>query len=54
MYVGPMDMDNGVGIDYGSGGCGLDRGGQSGKNWDNCNSIKNGALQKKRRGGIAE
>ena len=31
----PMDMDSGVGWTVGVGG-GMGRGGQSGKNWDNC------------------
>ena len=35
-----MDLDNGVGTDSGRRG-GLGRGGQRGKNWDNCNSINN-------------
>ena len=35
-----MDMDNGVGTDYGSGGPAGWRGAK-GDNWDNCNSINN-------------
>ena len=44
IYEGPMDMDNGVGIEYESGGR-LYRGGKRGK-WDNCNSIINKILRK--------
>ena len=36
MYTWPMDMDNRVGIDCGSGG-GMGTGEQKGKNWDNYN-----------------
>ena len=39
-YVWPMDMNNGVGITWESGGV-LDAGGEREKNWDNCNSIIN-------------
>ena len=42
----PMDMDNSVGIDCGSGGE-LDTGRQKGKNWDKCNRInKNNQINK--------
>ena len=40
-----MDMDNGEGTDYGSGGR-LGGEGQRGKKWDNCNSINNKILRK--------
>ena len=40
VYEGPMDMDNGVGIDYGNGGQAGQREAK-GENWDNCNSINN-------------
>ena len=35
-----MNVDNGVGIDYGSGG-GLGGRGAKTENWDNCSSINN-------------
>ena len=41
-----MDMDNGVRIDMGVGDV-LGGGGQSGKNWDNCNRINKNNKKRK-------
>ena len=41
-----MDMDSGVGTDYGSGG-GLGGKRQREGNWDNCNAINNKTFFKK-------
>ena len=48
-----MDMDNGVGIDRGSGGQ-VGGGRQRGKNWDNCNSISNKVLKEKKNREVLE
>ena len=42
----PMDMDNGVGIDYGNRGQAWCRR-VKGKNWDNCNRVNKNERKKK-------
>ena len=44
VYEGPSDVDNGVGIHYGSGGQARQRGAK-GKNWDNSINNNNKYIQ---------